>query len=221
LKKLLKYFKRIILTLLSLILIYFLAALVLSIISTRPVEHSCDHKESIYLSTNGIHLDIILQREDLDADLIRKLGGIDDAKYIAFGWGDEDFYLNTPTWEDLTAKTLLKAMFYKSNSVMHVTKYYRKRSGFIALKICKSQQQALMNFIQASFEKNNENHFIKIENAGYSKQDNFYKAIGSYTCFNTCNEWVNKGLKKAAIKTSIWSPFDTGILYHIEKNQTQ
>jgi len=38
---------------------------------------------------------------------------------------------------------------------------------------------------------------------------------GSFSCFKTCNTWTNQTLKKAEIKTAIWTPFDSGILKHL------
>lgn len=218
-KKSLKYLKRFLLFVLSIIALYLLTALIFSFIGTRPVLHDCPGKERIYLLSNGIHLDLTLEIKDIDKHLLEKLGDIGKAKFLAFGWGDEDFYLNTPRWEDLTAKTFFKALFYKSSSVMHVTKYQNKGRNFISLEICPAQRAKLVQFISESFAVAKDEHFIKIENAGYSHSDFFYKGIGSYTCINTCNEWVNTGLKRTNVKTSLWSPFDQGILYHVQKNK--
>jgi len=32
--------------------------------------------------------------------------------WLAFGWGDKGFYLNTPTWADLKFSTAVKAAFW-------------------------------------------------------------------------------------------------------------
>ncbi|NQY29316.1 MAG: DUF2459 domain-containing protein [Flavobacteriaceae bacterium] len=45
--------------------------------------------------------------------------------------------------------------------------------------------------------------------------DTFYEANGNYTCLNTCNPWTNNILKKAFIKTAIWTPFDSVILKNL------
>jgi len=41
------------------------------------------------------------------------------------------------------------------------------------------------------------------------------KTTGSFSLFNTCNVWVNKALKVTGIETSVWSPFDFGVLHHL------
>ena len=43
------------------------------------------------------------------------------AEYLAFGWGDKGFYLDTPEWSDLKASTAFKAAFALGNSAMHTT----------------------------------------------------------------------------------------------------
>ncbi|TIW01591.1 MAG: DUF2459 domain-containing protein, partial [Mesorhizobium sp.] len=42
-----------------------------------------------------------------------------DARYIVFGWGGRAFYLETPTWSQLKAAPVLKALTLDA-SVMHV-----------------------------------------------------------------------------------------------------
>lgn len=47
--------------------------------------------------------------------------------YLAIGWGDKGFYLNTPTWADLKFSTAFKAAFGLSKPAMHAT-FYRDPS---------------------------------------------------------------------------------------------
>ena len=49
--------------------------------------------------------------------------------------------------------------------------------------------------------------------------DFFYQGNGSYTGFKTCNTWVNQSMKKAKIKTAIWTPFSFGVLQYIKDNK--
>ena len=83
------------------------------------------------------------------------------------------------------------------------------------MELCPSQLNDLMAYINASFKKDNLNRKKIIPQKGYSRYDEFYEGVGSYSIFKTCNIWVNKALKKAEVKTALWSPFDKGILFHI------
>ncbi len=59
---------------------------------------------------------------------------------------------------------------------------------------------------------NSQNKKILLNNKGYSYNDDFYEALGSFSCFKTCNSWVNSGLKESDIKACLWTPFDFGLL---------
>lgn len=51
-----------------------------------------------------------------------------------------------------------------------------------------------------------------LPDASYTTIDNFYKAKGSYSCFNSCNSWVNRGFKRFGLRACLWTPFDFGLL---------
>jgi hypothetical protein len=72
----------------------------------------------------------------------------------------------------------------------------------------------LLKYLSNSFKKD-DGKIQKIDIDGYAYNDSFYDANGSFSIFKTCNIWVNKALKEANIETSVWSPFDIGILYHL------
>ncbi|MDH5604732.1 MAG: DUF2459 domain-containing protein, partial [Cyclobacteriaceae bacterium] len=70
-----------------------------------------------------------------------------------------------------------------------------------------------------TFFKNSMEELQLIPNASYGYNDRFYDSRGYYTLFNTCNTWVNEALKHAEVITSVWSPFDFGVLYHLRNSQ--
>ena len=135
LKKALKFFACILL----IPVLYLLISLLLTAITVNKDIVNSKSEESIFISTNGVHLDIIIPVKQIDFKLIKGLN-INDANYLSFGWGDENFYLNTPTWGDLTFSNAFSAMFLKSNTLIHLTRYNQKRSNWIEVKIniCKS-----------------------------------------------------------------------------------
>ena len=211
------YLKRTIYIVITLILVYFIIAVILSFLSTTTQKLDCVKTERIFISSNGIHLDIIVLVKNLKKNFINNLQVQNNAKYISFGWGDKEFYINTPTWGDLTFSTAFKALFLKSKTAMHVSFYKTAYVQWKKIDLCKIQLENLNSFIESTFQKSKKKKFIKIDASGYSKNDYFFEAHGSFSFYRTCNVWVNEALKKANIKTSIWSPFVYGILYHIEK----
>lgn len=191
---------------------YLIVSLGLSSITVDRKADNVDSDKSIYLSTNGIHLDIVIPRGNFDSLL---LAGIEHEKtdnYLSFGWGEENFYLNTATWEDLTFSNAFRAMFLKSTTLMHVTRHRKQRSGWVEIKVNESESQKLNSYLLNTFKTNENGMKIILKNKGYSTVDDFYIAKGSYNCFKTCNSWVNSGFKKSGLKSCLWTPFDFGLL---------
>ena len=215
-KKYTKYFLRLLVGIFIPIISYLLIGLVLSLISTNPDKIECTEKREIYIASNGIHLDIIIPKRWMKYNLVQELGIPHQANFVSFGWGDKGFYLETPTWDQLTFRVAAKAIFFKSETAMHVDYNLRKSNSWNALMICEKQCDELIEFVMSSFRRNENGQLIPIDAPGYFETDRFYEAYGSYTVINTCNHWVNIGLKQSQVKTSIWSPFDYGVLYHVK-----
>jgi uncharacterized protein (TIGR02117 family) len=219
--------KTILLTFVGLIVflaLYLLAAYGLARIPTdRTASRGCD--VSIYLLTNGVHTDVVVPiRTDL-IDWSRQLRfehtrGKDTAmQYVALGWGDKGFYLNTPTWGDLTAETAFKAASGWNSTAIHATFYKRlvEGPGCVKIELARDDYARLVEFVRTSFRTDSSGQFQYIETtAQYGQDDAFYEATGRYSLFYTCNTWANNALKSCGQKACWWTPFDTGIFYHYQ-----
>ena len=208
--------KAVFIFIISSLILYFFAALIFSVFKTHPPKQDCLAENEIYITTNGVHLDIVLPIENIEPEFLNQLEILPGTKYVSFGWGDREFYINTPEWKDLTFKTAFKALFLKSETAMHVTCYSTRYSSWSNIKICSSQLDLLNKYIESSFSKNEIGSFKKLAVPGYYESDFFYEAKGSFSLFNTCNIWVNNALKVTGIETSVWSPFDFGVLHHLQ-----
>lgn len=211
--------KRILIWILYLLLIpisYIAISLILSSITIDRKIKNQDSEKIIFLNTNGVHLDIVIPKNNIDSLLLLGLKQEQSDKYLSFGWGDENFYLNTPTWGDLTFKNAFSAMFLKSSTLMHVTRYKTKGSDWIEIKLTESELEKLNFYLQNTFKTSQNGIKIILENKGYSSTDDFYKANGSYSCFKTCNSWVNSGFKESGLKSCLWTPFDFGLMKKYE-----
>ncbi len=195
---------------------YIIISLILTYITVNKTELSIENNKEVYLSTNGVHLDIIISINELNIELKEGLKFTQDEKYFSFGWGDENFYLNTPTWNDLTFGNAFKAMFLKSPTLIHLTKYKQIRKYWTKVILSESELKKLNQFISESFKKDVSGNKIIIANSGYSINDDFYKANGSFSCFKTCNSWVNKAFKESDLKSCLWTPFDFGLINKYE-----
>ena len=218
LKKLLKYFAIFVLSLFA----YLLIVTLLSFVSVNEDLVENQQEIPIYILTNGVHTDIVLpiknEHHDCSSQLKFEHTKSKDTtyQYVALGWGDKGFYLETPTWADLKASTAVKAASGLSSSAMHVTFYKNLKES----KSCRKIQISLENykkliaFINESFQTKS-GKFLKIEtNAVYGKHDVFYEANGSYSLFYTCNSWANQALKSANQKAALWTISDSGIFRH-------
>ena len=162
LKKLLKYFLFSLLIFIGLIGVYLFSAFCLSII-TVDKEANTSNDVEIYIKTNGVHTDIVVpvksEQIDWNEDIKIKFDHIaskdSTLQFLALGWGDKGFYLETPTWPDLTFKTAFKAAFGLSNTAIHAT-FYRSMTEDASCKkitISHSQYARLIEFISSSLHQ--------------------------------------------------------------------
>ncbi|WP_206733269.1 TIGR02117 family protein [Flavobacterium amnicola] len=224
-KKMLRFFLKLILGFVSFLLVYILGAFLLPKIPVNADVKQEGKTIPIYILSNGVHTDIVLPVKNHLFDWTKNIkyentiAKDSTAQLIAFGWGDKGFYLETPTWADLKFSTALKAATGLSASAIHATFYKSLKENDRCKKIfvSESEYQKLVSFINNSFQLDSDN-FMKIEtNAVYGKHDAFYEAKGKYSVFHTCNTWTNNSLKAANQRAAFWTPTDTGIFYHYKK----
>ncbi|WP_196888527.1 DUF2459 domain-containing protein [Aureivirga sp. CE67] len=200
-----KIIKRILLGIILIPILYGLISIISTYITINPQQEESKEKY-IFLTTNGVHLDIVLPVSEMSPNLRDGLHFSNNSKFIAFGWGDKDFYLNTPSWEDLTFKNAMKALFYKSETLMHLTEFYRQESDWVKIEISDAQLKKMNTYLENSFQRENSEKVL-LKGKGYSYDDQFYKANGSYSCFKTCNSWVNSAFKYSDLKHCFWTPY--------------
>ena len=225
--KILKWTLRIFGALILMIVLYFCSAFVLSYIPVNEDFTSCDEEGiEIYLLTNGVHTDLVLPIRNGYKDwsevipFEHTISKDSLMRYIAFGWGDKQFYLETPTWSDLKFSTAFNALFFLSTSAMHVTfyKHLSEDEDCIKVNITAEQYKRLVQYIGDSFQRNNNLEFIPIKNLRYGSDDCFFEANGTFNLFYTCNTWTNEGLKHSGLRASLWTPFDRPLLDHYNDN---
>jgi len=226
-KKILKYTGYTLLTFIALILLYLGCAWLFSRI-TVSAEPGTQPEITVYLKSNGVHTDVIVPIKTAGKDWSERVSFADTRSgdtafnYIAFGWGDKGFYLETPTWNDLKASTACKAAFGLSSAAIHTTFYKSldQNEHCIRLAVSKEQYQRLVTYIENGFKNDSLGHLIPIGgNARYGNDDAFYDAKGSYSLFHTCNTWTNNALKASGQKACWWTPFDKGIFYQYRKDK--
>lgn len=201
---------------LGLVLLLPLAYLIIAFtFSNITWNNSQSHQEkeiTVYLHTNGVHLDIIIPKKYMNKKLSKDLIKTEQDNYFSFGWGDENFYLNTPTWNDLSLSNACSAMFLESSTLMHVTRYRNIQKDWVEVELSTKSMEKLNTYINLSFSRNKEGGKKLLKGEHYFHNDNFYKAKGSYSCFKTCNSWVNTAFLKSDMKACLWTPFDFSLI---------
>ncbi|WP_192180094.1 TIGR02117 family protein [Mesorhizobium amorphae] len=172
----------------------------------------------ILVLNNPIHTDIAIPVDDDVRQRFRFLAdaGIPadapEVRYIVFGRGGRAFYLETPTWSELKAVPVLKALTLDA-AVMHVdvagaiTEPHPDVAGF---DIGEERFSALLDFIATSFQQG-PNGPVAIENAAYSRFDRFYEANGHFNALVGCNTWTAAALRTAGLRTGWWNPLPVSL----------
>lgn len=219
LKKIAHFFKVFTLCFFTFVMIYvavFYLLSVIPVVGDKEKSQQTEDEVIIFLSTNGVHTDFVVPVLNDVIDWRTRLElPSHRAQWLAFGWGDRGFYLDTPTWSDLSLTTALRAISGTGDSAMHVTAYTHFEQGedVVQLTLTKEAYLALVNYIDASFQSEQE-RYKPIKAHRYGLSDAFYEAKGSYSLFYTCNTWVNQGLKRTNQNAALWTLHDQGIFRH-------
>jgi uncharacterized protein (TIGR02117 family) len=204
---------------LSPVLLYFLAAFVGAMVPANAGWREPDRGVTIFVRTNGVHTWILLPAVSAEMDWrrIAPAAHIREparaGNYLAFGYGNREFYLNTPRWADLRFRTALTAAFGEGRSLMHVEHERDPRPNEYqkAFRISREQHRRLSRYILASFDLGVSGQSIPLLGRGYGPADVFYEARGPYNAFFTCNEWTGAALRAAGIRMGRWTPLSQSV----------
>lgn len=175
----------------------------------------------IYVSSNGVHTDFVLPVNNKICNWNTSLpltdfNGTDSTwTHIAFGWGNKDFYVNTPTWNDLTFTTALKSAFGIGPAAMHITRYRNAPAISASCKryiVSAAQYKNLVHYLQKHL-MNSSGSAVLINHPGYGYHDRFYESAGRYSLLKTCNEWTGNGMECAGLTVGIWTPTERMIMH--------
>jgi uncharacterized protein (TIGR02117 family) len=210
--------------LLALPILYFLAALVLGAVPANRGWSEAEAGVKIFVRTNGVHTWILVPKvtEDMDwrplvpGEHVRDKGW-GAGNYVALGYGNRTFYLETPTWGDLSMKNAFLAAFGRGRSLMHADHDHDPQAGEDQRPITLSREEyrRLVAFARASFQRDSRGRTIPLIGRGYGGSDMFYEAVGPYSAFYTCNSWTGRALREAGVKTGLWTPLSQSIMWRL------
>lgn len=169
---------------------------------------------TIYVQTNGVHTGIVVPAVSAGRDWRMRVPASDlpdptrAGKWLAFGWGDRDFYLNTPRWQDIRPWPMFRALTGSSTTLVHVDHLddFATDENWRPLRLRADEYRRLSDFIDATFAER------PAVTRGYTARDVFYTARGRYSAFTTCNVWTGNALRRAGVKTGMWTPFESDVM---------
>ncbi len=206
-------------------LLYLLVAAILGAVPANVAWRPPEQGVAIFVRSNGVHTWIVMPKTNSHMDwrpyapgehlADPRWGG---ANYVAIGYGNRDFYLNTPTWGDLSPRTAAIALLGGGPTLLHVEHDHNPRPDEWTrpLKVTPDQYRRLTRFIAARFRIDDEGRAMPVLGRGYRTNDMFYEAEGGYSFVLTCNEWTGRALRAAGIRTGLWTPFAQSIMWRLD-----
>lgn len=198
--------------------LYLLAALLGSLAPVNRGWQEPDRGITIYLADNGIHADIIMPARAAGLDWAPLVPKSDfaapdpDARWVAFGSGEERVYLETPRWQDIKPRTVWSAIA-GGRRAMHVEWVGDPRYAAREIRLRPEEYRRLWAAIRSDFEVDANGRPKLIDAPGYGPADAFYRATGKASAIRTCNSWAADRLRLAGVKTSLWPPFVQGLVW--------
>jgi len=196
--------------------VYMLAAWIGSSVPRNAAWHETGADYVIGLETNGVHTALVLPivtpekdwRQDFPlADLRRP-----DRPYthVSISWGEHEVFLDTPTWWDLSPRTVLDVLLFGGRGLSHVAYYARPSSGgdLRPIRLTREEYRRLVRSIEGRLPRSRPfAHY-----PGYGSEDAFYETGGTYTAVHTCNQWTANRLADAGVRVGRWTPIASGLM---------
>ena len=202
--------------------LYLTAALIGSLVPVNRGWQEPARGTTVYIADNGIHADIIMpvKAEGVDwAPLVPKsdfAAAGPNAQWIAFGSGEQRVYSNTPTWWDITPRTIWSALT-GGKRVMHVEYVPSPSYAAREIRLRPEEYRRLWAAIRTDFQLDERGRPQHLQHPGYGCCDSFYQATGKASAVRTCNSWVADRLRLAGVKTSVWPPLVAGLVWRYRR----
>ena len=208
----------------TLVAAYMLLALIGATVPANRHFHSQPGGVPIWVTCSEIHTDIVVpvKNEFFDWTSVLAYQDVQQADesfaWLALGWGDRTFYLETPTWADVKLSTVLAAGCGMHATAMHIC-WLQGEFGpgpeCRTVSLSRQQYAGLCEFLTAGFRLDTAHRAIRIPAPGYTAHDAFYAAGGHYNFIETCNTWAGQALTAGGVRVGIWTPLKWGVLWQL------
>ncbi|MCL6434170.1 MAG: TIGR02117 family protein [Leptolyngbyaceae cyanobacterium HOT.MB2.61] len=186
-------------------------------------SEDCDLK--IYVSGGLMHTNLIVPVQTVVFDWekyldLEEIGNrpADDYRYLQFGWGDRIFYMETPSWAEMSIPSALRALFLQNPSAMfvkgHSTIPRYPGEELKCISLGHDDYLAMMQFIESSFQADSQGRKLRL-GSGQDGESGFYAAKDKYSMFKTCNSWTADALRAANVNTPLWGGLAPAVMFHL------
>ncbi|WP_236647175.1 TIGR02117 family protein [Hymenobacter busanensis] len=196
------------------------------------VPRNADFRETpggipVFVVSNGFHTDLVLPAREArtGTDWLARLGqpqwgqAFGASPFVSFGWGNEAFYLESYGGKFPKPGTVARALL-PAKTLMHVGFYPAAPTPgehVVMLRIAPTQYQQLVRYVAESFQPDSAGRWELRNPAGYTAADFFFRARGRYHALRTCNDWTNRGLHEAGIRSALKAPLAASVLYQVRR----
>lgn len=155
---------------------------------------------AIHVVSHGWHTGFVVPANDIQQRLPALRERFGAVPFIEFGWGDAGFYQAS----EVTLGLALEGLLWPTESVMHVVAVRRAparvfvQSEVKRLCLSVTGYAALIDFIVTSFARGANGGVVALRPGIYGDSQ-FYRGVGNYHAFNTCNTWTARGLERAGV----------------------
>ncbi|SON56173.1 hypothetical protein HDIA_2632 [Hartmannibacter diazotrophicus] len=143
-------------------------------------------------------------------------------RYLEIGWGDEDFYRNTPVLSLSAIPTAVGALIGGERStVFHLVGLDNEprrafaRADVEEIALSEPGFRVLAARLNEAFARNTSGAPVDLGKGLYGDSA-FYRAMGTYSLLDTCNHFTGRLLNAAGM--AVWPVFDTisaGLMWDI------
>jgi len=196
----------------------FLALWIGASVPRNPGWQEAEDGIPILVETNGIHTGLVVPIVTPEKDWrtifphIQEHNRYGEITHLAIGWGEQEVFLNTPTWGDLRAATALRIAVAGGDSVMRLHPLVRPVPGpwHRALRLRPEEYARLARAIAATLPPPGPDG-LRQPLTGFDPDAIHYPALGRYTLLYGCNQWVSDVLAEAGVRVGWFTPLASGV----------
>ena len=196
---------------------------------TSPQQADCQFR--VYVSGDQMHTNLFVpvRTDAFDWNQHLNLATIGkstigkapaDYRYLQFGWGDRIFYVETPSWDQVSLSSAVRSLVLQNPAALfvkgHTAVPHYPNETLKCVSLSEANYIKLMHFLEASFQTDPQGKIQRIS-SGQDGDSNFYEANGRYSMLRTCNSWTADGLRAADVNTPIWGALAPAVLHQLKE----